>query len=226
MAGIYPAQFGEADMTASRIQLRGNCPCCGNDQAVVKGVMSKHGYTVDNGWFNGVCSGDVHEPIQVSRVHADRVIESVRLSVARIEDELTSVEAGKVVPKTISLGYGKGRHEIAFADADQFQQKNAVDTLKRGLKYKASQGTFFADHLARVVEKNHGQPLREIKLEEVGVRVGSVVKVRGAVVTVTKIEFLTARGVGPSINGQWIEHIHYEHNGKELVHPKRFARLV
>ena len=36
------------------IQIRGNCQCCGKEQAVVGGLMSKHGYTVENGWFSGV----------------------------------------------------------------------------------------------------------------------------------------------------------------------------
>ena len=213
-------------MSTSKIQLRGNCPCCGNDQAVVRGNLSKHGYTVDNGWFNGVCSGDHHEPIQVSRVHADHVIESVRRVVAAVEAELAAVEAGTVVPKTIIINYGLGRSEIAFADGDQFQQQNAVDSLKRDLKYKAGQGTRFADHLANVVEKNHGQPLREIKLDALVIGVGSTVKVQGSIVTVTKIEFRVAHGIGPSINGQWIEHIHFEKNGKARIYPKRFARLV
>ena len=212
--------------TSSKIQLRGNCPCCGNDQAVVRGNMSQHGYTVDNGWFNGVCSGHRYTPIQICRVQADRTVESVRLSVARIEADLAAVEAGTVVPKTIIINYGRGRSEIAFSEGDQFEQKNAVDSLKRDLKYKASQGTIFADYLANVVEKNYGQPLREIKLDAVGIAVGSSVKVHGAVVTVTKIEFLVARGIGPSINGKWIEHIHFEKNGKARVYPKRFARLI
>ena len=213
-------------MTTSKIQIRGNCPCCGNDQAVVRGVMSKHGYTVDNGWFNGVCSGDVHEPIQVSRVQADRVVESVRLSVAKLEKELAAVEAGTVTPKNVATGCGKNSNAVPFEFGTLKQKEDAVFSLKRGLKYKISQGTSFADHLANVVEKNHGQPLREIKLDALIIGVGSTVKVQGSVVTVTKIEFLTARGIGPSINGQWIEHVHFEKGGKTLVYPKRFARLI
>lgn len=212
--------------TSSKIQFRGNCPCCGNDQAVVRGNMSQHGYTVDNGWFNGVCSGHRYTPIQICRVQADRTLESVRLSVTKLEETLAEVESGKVTPKTIVLGYGKGRHEIAFSEGTDTEQKNAVDSLKRDLKYKVSQGTNFADYLANVVEKNHGQPLREIKLDAVGIAVGSSVKVHGAVVTVTKIEFLVAHGIGPSINGQWIEHIHFEKDGKARIYPKRFARLI
>ena len=213
-------------MTTSKIQIRGNCQCCGNDQAVSNGYSSKHGYTVDNGWFNGVCSGQNYEPVQVSRVQADRVVESVRLSIARIEEDLTAVEAGSVTPKTIVSGYGKNRTEIPFAQGTLTQKEEAVFILKHGLKYKINTGNDFANHLEQVANRYHGKPLSEIKLDEVGIVVGSSVKVQGSVVTVTKIEYRVARGVGPSINGQHILHIIYDLNGKEVAYPKRFARLV
>lgn len=63
---------------STKIQLRGNCPCCGRDQAVLaSGRMSKHGYTVEQGWFQGVCSGDSHAPMQKDRVVTDRIIAQV-----------------------------------------------------------------------------------------------------------------------------------------------------
>lgn len=212
--------------TSSKIQLRGNCQCCGNDQAVVRGYASKHGYTVDNGWFNGVCSGQNYEPIQVSRVQADRVVESVRLSVKELEEKVAKVDAGKVTPKTIVTGYGKNRTEIPFAQGTLEQKEQAVYCLTHDLKYKIKTGNDFAKHLEAVANKYHGKPLSEIKLDEVGITVGSIVKVYGSVVTVTKIEYRVARGVGPSINGQDILHVVFELNGKERAYPKRFARLV
>jgi hypothetical protein len=212
--------------TSSKIQLRGNCPCCGNDQAVVRGNMSQHGYTVENGWFNGVCSGHRYPPIQICRVQTDRVVESVRLSVKELEETVAKVDAGKVTPKTIVTGYGKNRTEIPFAQGTLTQKEEAVFSLKHSLIHRIRTGNDFAKHLEAVANKYHGQPLREIKLDALVIGVGSTVKVQGSVVTVTKIEFLEARGIGPSINGQWIEHIHFEKDGKARVYPKRFARLI
>ena len=215
--------------TSSKIQVRGNCPSCGNDQAVVRGSMSKHGYTVNHGWFNGVCSGHSYAPIQVCRIQADRTVESVRLSVAGIEKELAAVEAGIVTPEKIDLGYNdKTRTHlvIQFANATEIQQKRAVDGLKRKLTYRIEAGVDFANYLEQVANKYHGKPLSEFKIGEAGVVVGSVVKVSGSVVTVTKIEYRQARGIGPSINGQHILHILFERNGKECAYPKRFAKLV
>lgn len=212
--------------TSSRIQLRGNCQCCGNDQAVVRGYASKHGYTVDNGWFNGVCSGQNYEPIQVSRVQADRIVESVRQSIVKIEKELAAVEAGSVIPETIVSGYGKTRSEIPFAQGTLTQQEQAVFILKHNLTHRIQVGKEFANNLEQMANRYHGKPLSEVKLDEAGVVVGSVVKVSGSVVTVTKIEYRQARGIGPSINGQHILHIIFDRNGKECAYPKRFARLV
>ena len=208
--------------TSSKIQVRGNCPSCGNDQAVVRGSMSKHGYTVNNGWFNGVCSGHSYAPIQVCRIQADRTVESVRLAVAGIEKELAAVEAGIVTPEKIDLGH----LVIQFANATEIQQKRAVDSLKRKLTYRIEAGVDFANYLEQVANKYHGKPLSEVKIGEAGVVVGSVVKVSGCLVTVTKIEYRQARGIGPSINGQHILHILFERNGKECAYPKRFAKLV
>lgn len=212
--------------TSSRIQLRGNCPCCGNDQAVVRGSMSQHGYTVADGWFSGVCSGQHYVPVQVCRVQTDRVVESVRLSVKELEETVAKVDAGKVTPKTIVTGYGKNRTEIPFAQGTQKQQEEAVFSLKHSLTHRIRAGNDFAKHLEAVANKYHGKPLNEVKIDEAGIVVGSSVKVQGSVVTVTKIEYRVARGVGPSINGQSLLHVVFELNGKERAYPKRFARLV
>jgi len=210
--------------TSSRIQIRGNCQCCGNDQAVVNGYASKHGYTVNNGWFNGVCSGQNYEPMQISRVQADRIVESVRLSVAQLERDLAAVEAGTVTPKTIVLAYT--RTEIPFAQGTLTQKEEAVFSLTRSLTYRIRTGVDFANHLEQVANKYYGKSLNEVKIDEVGIAVGSNVKVIGSVVTVTKIEYRVARGIGSSVNGQYILHVVFERNGKEYAYPKRFARLV
>ena len=214
-------------MNKANIQIRGNCPCCGNDQAVVNGSMSNHGYTVADGWFRGVCRGRDYVPVQICRKQTDRIVESIRDSVAALRVELEAVASGKVTPKTIVKGYGKNRVEIKFADAALYEQEGAVEDLKRAIAHRINAGEDFAKHLEAVANKYHGQPLREVNLDApVGIVVGSNVKVRGSVVTVTKIEYRVARGVGPSMNGQHIVHVCFERDGKEFAYPKRFAKLV
>ncbi len=43
---------------------KGSCQCCGRVQMLPAGVLSKHGYTVDWGFFNGVCQGAGHKPFE------------------------------------------------------------------------------------------------------------------------------------------------------------------
>ena len=211
--------------TSSRIQIRGNCQCCGRDQAVVRGDMSKHGYTVTNGWFNGVCSGHHYAPLQISRIQADQTVESVKFSVARLQEKLVAVEAGTETPEKIDLVNGKVL-SIPFKAGTAEQQKKAVFILKHGLMHRIQAGNDFANNLEQMANRYHGKPLSEVKLDEAQIVAGSVVKVSGSVVTVTKIEYRVAHGVGPSINGQHILHVCFERNGKELAYPKRFAKLA
>lgn len=58
------------------------------------------------------------------------------------------------------------------------------------------------------------------------INVGSKVKIGGRVVEVTAIRYATARGIGPGINGQHVEFVYWQEDGKERGYPKRYARLV
>ena len=59
-------------------QIRGHCQCCGNQQAVVSGHMSKHGYTVEHGWFQGVCTGESYKPIELERTVTNKIMAAVK----------------------------------------------------------------------------------------------------------------------------------------------------
>lgn len=45
---------------------KGHCQCCGRLQMLPGGVLSKHGYTVDFGYFSGVCRGAGELPFEQS----------------------------------------------------------------------------------------------------------------------------------------------------------------
>lgn len=44
----------------------GTCQACGRLQKLPGGVLSKHGYTVESGFFSGVCRGSGYLPFEVS----------------------------------------------------------------------------------------------------------------------------------------------------------------
>jgi hypothetical protein len=43
---------------------RGHCQVCNRVQKLPDGLLAKHGYTVMDGWFNGVCPGAAHLPLE------------------------------------------------------------------------------------------------------------------------------------------------------------------
>jgi len=53
---------------------KGHCQVCGAQQKLPSGVLSQHGYTVDWGFFSGVCGGAKHLPYEQS---CDLVKESI-----------------------------------------------------------------------------------------------------------------------------------------------------
>lgn len=52
---------------ATRAEFQGTCQICGSMQKLPRGVLSKHGYDVRWGFFNGVCTGAGHLPFEQSK---------------------------------------------------------------------------------------------------------------------------------------------------------------
>lgn len=160
-------------MTESKTQNRGHCPCCGREQAVMaSGRMSKHGYQVKDGWFSGVCNGDSHPPIEVSREAADMIVAQVRAQVAELRAQAQQVRDGKLKPRTVRTGRqfrgASSKWEevvVPFAEAPSYQQEGAVRSLERSFDRRADLGDNFADCLERLANEHHGKPLRTVKVE-------------------------------------------------------------
>ena len=55
----------------------GTCQLCGRNHAVnnATGLLAKHGYTVDWGFFHGVCEGANHLPLQKDRSLLDSTVD-------------------------------------------------------------------------------------------------------------------------------------------------------
>lgn len=147
-----------------KTQLRGYCQLCGREQAISKrGAMAHHGYTVENGYFQGPCSGHRFAPIQRSRAQADMIVASVRLQVADLRARIAGLKAGTVKPDT-AWDYGH-KAEIPFSEAPEYAQEYAIDSEIRDCERRASSGTGFADYMAALIEREHGQALRTVTVE-------------------------------------------------------------
>ena len=142
------------------IQTRGNCPCCGKEQAVMaNGCMSQHGYTVDNGWFNGVCSGTRFQPMQVQRAETDHIVAQIRGEVTDLLAEAADIESGKVRLTFVTEGFGKHKVQIAWAEAPIWKQEEAVKVAVWNLRGRAASGRLLADQLEELVNAKLGTPL-------------------------------------------------------------------
>jgi len=154
-------------------QIRGNCQCCGRQQAVVNGAMSKHGYTVVNGWFQGVCSGDRHEPMQVSRTTTNRIVADITEEVSALLFQADQVLAGKMKPTKVVRGQCMKPYEIDFADATEYEQAHAVQILNWNLRSRAKAGEDFAKYLQEIANAVYGTVLIEVERKEAPAKVNS-----------------------------------------------------
>ena len=148
------------------IQIRGNCQCCGNQQAVVNGTMSNHGYTVVHGWFSGICSGRNYAPLQVSRERTDIIVAEIRAKVPKLIAQADKVKAGEITPITIEICKGGKKIEVAFADAPKWEQNQARSVMERNLRMHAITGADFANSLEELANKIHGTALTEVAKKE------------------------------------------------------------
>ena len=150
------------------IQIRGNCQCCGREHAVVDGRMAKHGYTVESGWFKGVCAGKHFAPIQVSREQTDTLISSVREQVLEMIAKADLVASGEIKPTTITRHphSKKAMEFIPFAEATVYEQRDAIRALEWNYRRTAEMGTSFADMMVQVADKYHGKALVEVAKKE------------------------------------------------------------
>jgi hypothetical protein len=156
-------------MNKAKTQIRGICQCCGREQAVVGGFMSKHGYTVDHGWFEGVCQGQHYAPMEISRERADLTIEQVRADCRVLRVKADALRSRRISPASAKSGKrtltAKGDWDweiVAFSQAPAYYQQEAIDSEVYRAQRRAEIGEAFANQLESLANKWHGQPLREV----------------------------------------------------------------
>lgn len=155
---------------SSLIQLRGNCQCCGRQQAVLaSGRMAKHGYTVEQGWFSGVCPGQHYSPMQRDRTQTDAVVAKILDEAAALLLQAEGLRSGLIKPTMASTGRmvqsqtkrGWEVEKVAFYQASPHYQKEAITSAIYAAESRARHGKEFAHGLRELADKCHGQPLIE-----------------------------------------------------------------
>ena len=131
--------------------------------------MSKHGYTVDHGWFNGVCRGQNHKPLQQDRTATDAMVHQIHVDVEELRGQLLKLEAGTLKPATARPNrwdYRPGVKEVPFDQAPTDCQQLAVDAAKRKVAGRIESGLQFARFMADLADEVFGQPLRTVQVED------------------------------------------------------------
>lgn len=215
-----------------RVQLRGHCQHCGRLHAA-NPMMAKHGYTIPNGWFQGVCSGAEHDPLEVSRVQLDDLVASLGKWANDAQDEALKLEQKEIDPEGTWETYSEMGHRKRklkpYGDMPEWEKNQCRKSRVWNLQSKAKQYRQHAEDLLKLAEAVHGQPLKDVMVDKAAkaINVGDTVKVCGQTVVVTKIAGADVSGVGHRINGTWAEHVYWvSEAGNEYKYPKRYARKV
>jgi hypothetical protein len=137
---------------------------CGRQQAV-RGGISAHGYTVANGWFQGVCQGHHHAPLEKRRTETDSMIADILKQAQELRIKASETIEGKHDP----LEYSTGRMQLVdgkrtmimapFAEAHEYKQQDIRKQLAWTMKYRAEAGEDFAKMMGALADKVHGTEL-------------------------------------------------------------------
>ncbi|AWN08564.1 hypothetical protein HOV04_gp62 [Xanthomonas phage XcP1] len=180
----------------TKTQIRGNCQCCGRQHAYQRGAIAKHGYTVDNGYFNGVCTGNQYEPIQLDRKMTDTIVAMVRGQVADARSRADALESGKVKLGMVRqpgqiVRRGVEPVMVEFSTLRYWEQIDALTSAVWQLRSRANSGESFANQMAGLADALHGKPLIEVPVESgpAPIQYGEKrIDAYGAVMTVNRID--------------------------------------
>ena len=140
------------------IQLRGNCQCCGRLQAVTRGFVAKHGYTVKQGWFNGVCQGSGEEPMQTSIAITTKIVARIRQDCADLGAKVIRLIAGDEFPPPIKSCM-PGAKPTPYVEATAWDQRSALESAIFTAKHRAEMGRRIASELEALAASRIGTEL-------------------------------------------------------------------
>jgi hypothetical protein len=125
--------------------------------------MAKHGYTVEHGYFSGACGGHKYAPIQHERTRADLIVRQCHDDIVSMDRMSQNLQRGTTKPDEARSGPGMRDKLIPFAEASEYQQKQAVDSAVWQLERRSRDALAFANFLSNCASLFHGQPLMEVK---------------------------------------------------------------
>jgi hypothetical protein len=127
----------------SKATHNGTCQCCGSQQAVRAKGLANHGYTMDYGFFSGICAGSYEQPVEISTDLLDQQVEKCNARIRLIEAATCPTELGPLRLRWVQYGEWIGKKnpsgvmiinspeelEGAMEDAKQDRKSIPISTL-------------------------------------------------------------------------------------------------
>lgn len=183
------------------------------------GFIAKHGYTVDWGFFNGVCCGAERLPLEQDATFTNSIINDLRNVVAPKADRLAAeLRAGTVEPQwfkrvlNVPRVFGAGKYsdvECTRTELDDASAAQQVANAAYKAEGNAANARSHANMLEKLIVARHGQPLMPISTRTelaVGDRVNRGNAKKPDLREVVAIEYRRCTGCGPYMNGKSMLH--------------------
>lgn len=151
---------------------RGHCQACGRVQAVdtANNLLAKHGYTVDFGYFNGVCTGSDRQPLEVDKSFTEQTIVELSDWVEKKRVLLAEAQDNKVTFSHYSLRsnkYGDTEFEIVSFSMNHVEDEQYTvvayteDSLKKHIE-QYNQESYYELKFVEVFQKLQSQYVKQI----------------------------------------------------------------
>jgi hypothetical protein len=220
---------------------RGTCQACGRAQAYYKGAIAKHGYTVQWGYFHGVCRGAEALPLEQDKSITEATIKYLLETHAPQADKLAAdLRSGAVEPQFYNSEYDRvkcktvktacTRAELKFQcyETQDAVAERQIAAAVLNAEGDARHARSHAAMLEKLIAARHGQPLMPIigkRQLAVGDRVNRGSAKKPVITEVIELRYQRASGCGPYMNGQHLLHavLKYD-NGNTYAVPVRRIR--
>lgn len=159
-------------MTKNTMQLRGHCQCCGNIQAVKNGYMSYHGYTVQNHWFQGVCSGHSYGPMERDTSVSRKIVVDVRHEADELMERADALENGRAVlgmvrdPRARTPRKGEPEVKVNWVELPDYYRSQVLQSAVWNMRGRAKSGYEFANILLTLADAWQGKELLKVERTE------------------------------------------------------------
>jgi hypothetical protein len=204
---------------------KGTCQACGRQQAhQLNGLIAKHGYTVDWGFFNGICQGADAKPLELDHSLTDAIIIALRRDADLSDKRAADLTSGTIEPKFFKRvrnekqrTYGQRNYQ-QYIDTECTRAELTDDVVAQQIRFaihhaesKARNMRSHAGMLVKLIDARFGQPLIAVNHEERKelLAVGARVRIGGKtgwVGEVVEMKHTVARGCGPYMNGKYLLH--------------------